>query len=817
MNPNAEDTLVCGDFNLCMLRMHEDAASASFYHSMQALSLVPTISKPTRITDNSSTLIDNIFATNLNNFSSGAFVVDISDHLPIFIIYKNFFQPQQSQAPHSFKYRKITDATLSDLHFALSRDALWEILDEDNVDIAIELLHNKILSNFNNCCPIKTKFISPKDALKPWINYRVKQEIRKKENLYKLFLRKLVTPREYNFVKNQVTNKIRRAKREYYENLFETLKLNMKKTWSTINNIISPQLDKKVEIKNIIFNDTTYTEGFDIANIFNHHFSTIGQTIDQSIPAPNNNSNIPDYLSNVSFRDSFFFNPVTCITIEKIISNLKNKTAHVSTYPISVIKYLSSLISPILCSIFNKSISAGCFPQSLKSARVVPVYKSGPKSNVNNYRPISILPIFSKIFEKIVHFQLYNYLEKLKILSPNQYGFRKKMSTSDAMTNMLQFIYDNLDRGHEVISLFLDFSKAFDCVNHQILLRKLHVYGIRGIALDWFRSYLSNRIQYTTVNGEASNSQPINYGVPQGSVLGPLLFLIFINDLPKCSNLFKFTLFADDSTLSCNFDNAPLDLIFNTIETELVKVNNWLINNRIKINIDKSKFICFSYRKPVLARPVKLGDSFIYETDQIKFLGLVLDKHLKFINHIDHIQSKMSRSVGVLFKLNSFLPTSILKLLYNSLILPYLNYGVECWHAAPNYSLEKLHVLQKKAIRAIFNQPYNAHTNGYFKNNGLLKLKDIYRLNLCTHMYKITESPANYDISLQPRTLSSIHSYNTRNSNNIATPRCNRTTTQSSFLYQSAREWNILPQQIKGSKTSSSFKYALRQYYCSLY
>ena len=340
---------------------------------------------------------------------------------------------------------------------------------------------------------------------------------------------------------------------------------------------------------------------------------------------------------------------------------------------------------------------------------------------------------------------------------------------------------------------------------------------MRGIAHEWFRSYLSNRSQHTSLNGNTSDPLSITHGVPQGSVLGPLLFLIFINDIPKCSEMFKFTLFADDSTLSCNFNGMPAGLIFDSIENELSKVNTWLIVNRIKINVDKSKFICFSYRKSLQSRPLKLGDSFIHETDQTKFLGLILDKNLTFKNHISYIESKISRSVGVLFKLNKYLPVRILKMLYNSLILPYLNYGVECWYAAPNFALNKLRILQKKAIRAVFNLPFNSHTNEFFKENGLLKINDIYRLNLSSHMYNITQAPGSYDISLHPRIMSNIHRYNTRNRNSFNIPRYNKTTSQSSFLYQSAKEWNLIPQQIKDSSSYSSFKNNLRGLYCSHY
>ena len=256
--------------------------------------------------------------------------------------------------------------------------------------------------------------------------------------------------------------------------------------------------------------------------------------------------------------------------------SLKNKTCHISTYSVKIIKHLSSIIPPILTHLINKSISTGYFPKMLKTARVVPIYKSGESKDVNNYRPISILPIFSKIFEKIVFNQLSNYLNHFKLLSNSQFGFRKSLSTSHAIVDTLQYVYDNLDEGNTVISFFLDFSKAFDCVNHDILLDKMSIYGVRGIASSWFRSYLSDRQQYVSLNGASSELCSIDRGVPQGSILGPLLFLIFINDFPNCSDFFKFTLFADDSTLTCKFNNASNDDISDILTAELININNWI-------------------------------------------------------------------------------------------------------------------------------------------------------------------------------------------------------------------------------------------------
>ena len=412
---------------------------------------------------------------------------------------------------------------------------------------------------------------------------------------------------------------------------------------------------------------------------------------------------------------------------------------------------------------------------------------------------------------------MYNYLDHFNLLNNSQFGFRKNISTSHAIINTLQYIYDNLDEGNTVISFFLDFSKAFDCVDHSILLDKMGVYGVRGIARNWFQSYLTGRQQYVSLNGENSELCLIDRGVPQGSILGPLLFLIFINDFPNCSNFFKFTLFADDSTLSCKFNNISNNQIINTLTLELVNINNWISSNRIKINTNKSNFIIFSYRKKVEIEQIPFHDSFIHSTNSTKFLGIIIDKNLIFRDHINYISSKISKSIGILYRLNYFLPPEILKLLHNSLVLPYLSYGVVSWYGAPRYVSNRVQVLQKKAIRAIHMLPFNSHTNDLFKINKFLKLDDIYKSNLCSHSSYYQNINMNNNITARFLSLSDIHEHNTRHRHSILIPQYHRSKSQASFIFQSIKTWNDLPEDIKNTDTIRNLKSKLRSHYCDLY
>ena len=330
----------------------------------------------------------------------------------------------------------------------------------------------------------------------------------------------------------------------------------------------------------------------------------------------------------------------------------------------------------------------------------------------------------------------------------------------------------------------LDFSKAFDCIDHKLLLSKLCKYGFRGVSNDWFNSYLSDRKQFVYINETDSDLKSVTHGVPQGSILGPILFLIFINDFPDSTDFFKFTLFADDSSLLCKFDHSNASLIHTTISSNLMKVFKWLTENKIKVNVDKCKFIIFSYGRKLTLPPLVLGDGVIMETDSYKFLGLILDKKLNFKNHLVMLKSKISKTVGLLFKLNKFLPENILKSLYQTLVQPYLTYGIEAWFSAPNFLTDKIFILQKKSIRAILNLHFNCHTNQYFKDLNLLKLSDLYKVNLMVFFYSSLNLGMNRNVSDIMRTHADTHSHNTRNNNKLKIPLAHKAHTQRSFLHR---------------------------------
>ena len=815
-----DEFILCGDFNYNLFES-DDNNVMRFHNTLNSFSLIPVISKPTRIAQNSATLIDNICLRNPIDFIAGLFNIDISDHLPIFLIKENFFQSPKPNQCKILTYRLINDDTIDLFRNNVAAYNFNDIIDTNDCTVSVTMLEEVLHEIYNNCCPIKTKVFSPKRLKKPWINNEILLNIKKRQNYFNLFKLGKISVDTYNRFRNNVTSQIRNSKKNYYLNLFEKYKSNTKATWHAINNILKPQHKSKAQsIKKLLFNNIELTENIDIANALNSFFCNIGTDISQKYCdnlIHRENYNHLSYLKG-NYCNSFFFKASNPREINSIIKSLKNKRTNLKSIPISILKTVSEIISPVISNIINKSIESCHFPDVLKIARVTPIYKSGDKDNINNYRPISVLPLLSKIFEKYAYNLLYKYLEDNQILYKHQYGFRKNMSTNQAILNHLQYLYDNLDSGHIIFSIFLDFRKAFDCVDHKILLSKLNYYGVRGNALGWFESYLSNRKQAVVVDNFISENQCISHGVPQGSILGPLLFLIFINDIYNSNDFFKFILFADDSTLSTILPSNSPKLITKTLNFELSKVNKWLVSNKICINEDKTKYIIFSYKRKIKLSTIKIGKNKIKETDHTKFLGIFIDNKLTFRQHANYLRSKISKSIGVLYKLNKFLPISILSKLYSTLVFPYFLYCIEAWHSAYENVTKPLVILQKKSIRAICNLNFRDHTNHHFKSLSILKLNDLHKYQTLIYFHKSLNRP-NFDPTLHSYINDSynIHNHPTRKKNTI-TPICyNLNKSKFNIKHSGPKLFNTLPSEIKNTETLYKFKKQLKNYFLTKY
>ena len=372
----------------------------------------------------------------------------------------------------------------------------------------------------------------------------------------------------------------------------------------------------------------------------------------------------------------------------------------------------------------NRCISVGEFPDVFKLAVVTPIFKKGDPLNVANYRPISVLLLLAKVFEKCIHTRLVQFLDASSILNQQQFGFRRGMSTEMAILKLVENVYEVLNNKQVALDVFIDFRRAFDTVQHTTLFRKLQAYGIGGLSLKIFKSFLNNRKQAVKIKNHVSSYNSLTIGLPQGSALSATLFLIYINDLPNFSDTCQPILYADDTTLC--FKNNSVQSVFDNANINLENFNQWAMANRLSINSDKTNFMLFS--NLTLPNPlpnITLNGYSIEHLDSTMFLGLKIDCKLRFDDHVEIISSKIAKSIGIIKHIANLIPVSTLLSLYYALIHPYLIYAALAWGSTYEVHLKPIIILQKKAIRAINKVHFLAHTTPLFFSNRILKFLDL--------------------------------------------------------------------------------------------
>lgn len=761
------------------------------------------IDEPTRITPTTETCLDQII-TSCPNIVNSVHVkppISTNDHCTVGAMFNFIIKYDAAFERHVWKYDNGDYQGMRNLVATTNWD---DCLDVDSVDEACQRWIDKVLNIARQFIPNCMATIRPKD--KPFYNNVLRKQTRQ---VMRAFYRAKDSKdpdhwERYKTLNTQYCHDIEEAKSNHFKAINNSLhnpqNLGPRKWWQIVKNVLGFGPDSDIPcIKGN--NGEIISDNLGKAEAFNDFFLS-HSNIDDS------NANLPDEAPTCDSNiDSIF---VTTKEVEDLLSSLdtSKSTGPDGIHP-RILKETSSAIAPSLTRLFNMSLTRGVFPRQWKQANVAPVHKKDSKSQTSNYRPISLLSIAGKVLEKIVFKHVFNYFRDNFLLSIFQSGFTPGDSTVNQLVNLYHILCEALDKKKEVRIVFCDISKAFDRVWHRGLIYKLQRMGIRGVLLKWFINYLEDRYQRVVIKGQKSSLGKINAGVPQGSVLGPLLFLVYINDITNIVNN-QIRLFADDTTLFITVDD-PHEAA-QSMNADLDKINEWANKWLVNFNAQKTKSMLVSRKLETVNPPLFFNNVQIDEVENHKHLGIILNNKLSWYQHTDNIVTRARKKLDILHRMRYKLDRKSLETLYFAYVRPPLEYGDEVWSDCDDYCIENIEKVEIDAARivsgAILRTPkrilydelkWTPITERY-KNHKLILFKKM-----------MSDKAPSYLCNMVPNRVRDNHRYPLRNGEDLVNVFGRTAKMYNSFLPYSIREWNKLPDNIKQYESLSSFKYALNK------
>ena len=664
------DCIFFGDFNIDTLT--DDNEKHQYTNLLAAYGFAVQNNSPTRVTSTTATCLDHVISS--YPIETETIKITISDHFALeasipLLSYNR--EDKTTYSPKKFRSLKNLKGEKA-LNFLFILDQKLKALDmNNNLDDTLESLIQIIMECVNRFAPEKSYDHKPASS---WITNKIKNEIKKRD---KLFQKWIEDPSDdnrskYKAIRNKITKEIKNAKREH-----NFCKLG---TNPTVKKIYSSLKSHKMKNQPNHERPSVHT--------LNDYFTQIGPILSNKI--------------NVSYEDeiprnltSMVLTETTPNEVSKILKTLKNKY---STGPDgisnAILKCCSPIIETYLCTFINRCIREQVFPQQLKIAKVIALYKKDNKLLPENYRPISLLSTISKIFEKVIYKQMYSFFTKNKLFSSNQFGFREKRSCIHAVCEVTDYIRSKIDERSSGNACFIDIKKAFDTIDHKILLFKIEKYGFRGPIYNLMSNYLSDRWQYVIHDEIKSTMKSIVTGVPQGSILGPFLFLLYINDLPSTCKNSKISLFADDTSV-CNMNKNSE----NEITDDIQRITSWFKRNKLTVNTEKCESIGFRNAPPV--NEIAFGQK-VELKNSCKYLGILFDCKLDFKNHIKMVTKKLNRFCGLIYKIQELYPRKCLTMFYNSYAKSIISYGLLAYGGTTKTSLELIEKAQRRIFRAMY-------------------------------------------------------------------------------------------------------------------